>query len=55
MKEKIIDECRKRVEEKYLQYCDMNVPIFWVKEICRSYPENDSSLLLLKPSSSLTF
>jgi hypothetical protein len=25
-KESIIDECHKKIEEKYLQYCDMNVP-----------------------------
>jgi len=25
-KEKIIDDCHKNLEEKYLQYCDMNVP-----------------------------
>lgn len=29
-KEKLIDACHKRLEERYLQYCDMSVPIFWV-------------------------
>lgn len=29
-KEKIIEECHKYLEEKYLQYCDMNVPLYWV-------------------------
>ena len=29
-KEKLIETCHKRIEERYLQYCDMNVPIFWV-------------------------
>ena len=29
-KEKMIDTCHHRIEEKYLQYCEMSVPIFWV-------------------------
>ena len=29
-KEKMIDACHRKIEEKYLQYCDMSVPIFWV-------------------------
>ena len=29
-KEKMIDQCHRRIEEKYLQYCDMSMPIFWV-------------------------
>ncbi|EXJ86279.1 hypothetical protein A1O1_06649 [Capronia coronata CBS 617.96] len=29
-KERLIDEYHRRVEEKYLRHCDMNVPIFWV-------------------------
>ena len=29
-KEKLIDICHRRIEERYLQYCDMSVPIFWV-------------------------
>ncbi|KAL9115660.1 MAG: hypothetical protein Q9227_000028 [Pyrenula ochraceoflavens] len=29
-KEKLIETCHQRIEERYLQYCDMNVPIFWV-------------------------
>ena len=29
-KERLIDACHKRLEERYLQYCDMSVPIFWV-------------------------
>ena len=29
-KEKMIDTCHRRIEERYLQHCDMSVPIFWV-------------------------
>lgn len=29
-KEKLIDICHRRIEERYLQHCDMSVPIFWV-------------------------
>lgn len=29
-KEKLIDECHRKLEEKYLQHCDMNMPIYWV-------------------------
>ncbi|KAJ9614712.1 hypothetical protein H2204_014520 [Knufia peltigerae] len=29
-KEKLIDECHRHLEEKYLRHCDPNVPIFWV-------------------------
>lgn len=29
-KEKWITECHQRLEERYLKYCDMSVPIFWV-------------------------
>ncbi|KIW19358.1 hypothetical protein PV08_03653 [Exophiala spinifera] len=29
-KEKMIDECHRHLEEKYLHYCDPNVPIHWV-------------------------
>lgn len=29
-KEQLIDECHRRLEEKYLRHCDMNMPIYWV-------------------------
>ncbi len=29
-KEKWITECHNRLEERYLQHCDMSVPLFWV-------------------------
>jgi hypothetical protein len=29
-KERLIDECHRKLEEKYLQHCDMNMPIYWV-------------------------
>ena len=29
-KEAIIEKCHKYLEEKYLQYCDMSVPLYWV-------------------------
>ena len=29
-KEQSIEECHKRLEEKYLKYCDMTVPLYWV-------------------------
>lgn len=29
-KEKLIEMCHQRIEERYLRYCDMSVPIFWV-------------------------
>ncbi|KIX92068.1 uncharacterized protein Z520_12222 [Fonsecaea multimorphosa CBS 102226] len=29
-KEKLIDECHRKLEEKYLRHCDMNMPIYWV-------------------------
>ncbi len=29
-KEEIIEKCHKYLEEKYLQYCDMSVPLYWV-------------------------
>ncbi|OCT49494.1 putative C6 transcription factor [Cladophialophora carrionii] len=29
-KERLIDECHRRLEDKYLQHCDMNMPIYWV-------------------------
>lgn len=29
-KERWITECHQRLEEKYLQHCDMTVPIYWV-------------------------
>ncbi|KAK5227739.1 hypothetical protein LTR47_008546 [Exophiala xenobiotica] len=29
-KEKLIDECARDLEEKYLRHCDANVPIYWV-------------------------
>jgi hypothetical protein len=29
-KERLIDECHRRLEEKYLRHCDMNSPIYWV-------------------------
>ncbi|KAK3068496.1 hypothetical protein LTR53_013883 [Teratosphaeriaceae sp. CCFEE 6253] len=29
-KEKWITECHQRLEERYLQHCDMSVPLFWV-------------------------
>jgi hypothetical protein len=29
-KERRIDECHRRLEDKYLQHCDMNMPIYWV-------------------------
>jgi hypothetical protein len=29
-KERLIDALHKRLEERYLQYCDMSVPIYWV-------------------------
>lgn len=29
-KEEMIDRCHRHIEEKYLQHCDMNVPILWV-------------------------
>ncbi|THX40346.1 hypothetical protein D6D10_03572 [Aureobasidium pullulans] len=29
-KERWINECHKRLEERYLQHCDMTVPIYWV-------------------------
>lgn len=29
-KERIIESCHKHLEEKYLQYCDMSVPLYWV-------------------------
>lgn len=29
-KERWITECHKRLEERYLQHCDMSVPLFWV-------------------------
>lgn len=35
-KEEIIEKCHKYLEEKYLQYCDMNIPLYWVTvTICR--------------------
>ncbi|KAI9784204.1 MAG: hypothetical protein M1816_001026 [Peltula sp. TS41687] len=29
-KEKSIEDCHRRLEEKYLQYCDKTVPLYWV-------------------------
>lgn len=29
-KEKLIDDCHRSLEEKYLRHCDMNTPILWV-------------------------
>lgn len=29
-KEKLIDECHRNLEEKYLLHCDMKMPIYWV-------------------------
>lgn len=29
-KERSIEDCHKRLEERYLKYCDMTVPLFWV-------------------------
>ncbi|RMZ91094.1 hypothetical protein DV736_g1673, partial [Chaetothyriales sp. CBS 134916] len=29
-KEKMIDACHRRIEDKYLRHCDMSNPIFWV-------------------------
>jgi len=29
-KERMIDECHRELEEKYLRYCDMSTPIYWV-------------------------
>lgn len=29
-KEKLIEICHRRIEERYLQYCDMSQPIYWV-------------------------
>ncbi|KAJ9605647.1 hypothetical protein H2200_009496 [Cladophialophora chaetospira] len=29
-KERLIDDCHRKLEEKYLQHCDMNMPIYWV-------------------------
>lgn len=29
-KEELIEKCHKYLEEKYLQYCDMTVPLYWV-------------------------
>jgi hypothetical protein len=29
-KERWIAECHQKLEERYLQHCDMNVPLFWV-------------------------
>ncbi|EXJ76839.1 hypothetical protein A1O3_10484 [Capronia epimyces CBS 606.96] len=30
LKEQMIDECHRRLEEKYLRHCDMSQPIYWV-------------------------
>ncbi len=29
-KERMIEQCHRHLEEKYLQYCDMTVPLYWV-------------------------
>lgn len=29
-KEKMIDDCHRKLEEKYLRHCDMSTPIYWV-------------------------
>lgn len=29
-KEKLIDDCHRELEEKYLRHCDMSIPIYWV-------------------------
>jgi len=29
-KEQMIDACHKKIEDKYLRYCDMTLPIYWV-------------------------
>ncbi len=29
-KERLIEQCHKYLEEKYLRYCDMTVPLYWV-------------------------
>lgn len=29
-KEKAIDECHRKLEDRYLRHCDMNLPIYWV-------------------------
>ncbi|KIX04547.1 uncharacterized protein Z518_05417 [Rhinocladiella mackenziei CBS 650.93] len=29
-KERLIDECHRKLEEKYLRHCDMSNPIYWV-------------------------
>ena len=29
-KEALIDECHRKLEEKYLRHCDMTMPIYWV-------------------------
>ncbi|KAI9871041.1 MAG: hypothetical protein M1830_003506 [Pleopsidium flavum] len=29
-REKLIEACHKHLEEKYIQYCDMSVPLYWV-------------------------
>jgi len=29
-KERLIEACHKHLEEKYLKYCDMSVPLYWV-------------------------
>jgi hypothetical protein len=29
-KERMIDECHRELEEKYLRHCDMSTPIYWV-------------------------
>ncbi|KAI9697150.1 MAG: hypothetical protein M1820_007885 [Bogoriella megaspora] len=35
-KKKWITECHQRLEEQYLQYCDMTVPLYWVTAtVCR--------------------
>jgi hypothetical protein len=33
-KEEWIRECHQRIEERYLQNCDMSVPLFWVSYAC---------------------